>query len=221
MPASKTLQTIFFSITLGGVFYVLNTVATAPARTSSDTTARVLPQEVPLTGWQASPLNSRPRLNPDAQPNNLVASEAYQYRKNDVLLDIQMRYLVNTEGDITKLTERYSGLSHTSLSMRHVDDSFYQLETDQNRAYLNTCIISDGSSVVTSAQFRQKQSVQNSSPARIAQWAIGRVHIQDRRCLWAELSIPLDTLSQQEAYHVLEDAWFDWKDAWRSQFPSM
>jgi cyanosortase A-associated protein len=219
MPTPKTLQTLLWVIILGSSLGVLTRVVLAPSH--NNTAAEVtLPKELPLTGWQpmiSAHSSTRIRL----EPSTLITSEHYQYQKNDLLLDIQMRYLVNTDGDIVELTERYTHLMHTSLVIRQVGDSIYSLETNQHRAYLNACIMPDGDSTVTSAQFLQRQSFQNTSPARLALWAIGQIQIQDRRCLWSQLSISLEKLSTQEAYQVLENAWLDWRETWQTLFPNI
>jgi len=48
---------------------------------------------------------------------------------------------------------------------------------------------------------------------------LGRGNIQDRRCLWTQMSVPLDKTTPEDAKKILENAWVSWYGWWQPRFP--
>lgn len=178
----------------------------------------VFPQEVPLGEWQPSvvtPAKSLIKDNPD-----LLAQKHYRYLKNDLVLDIEMRYLQNFyHADIGVYIQRNLGITSSSLVRHQKEVGYYGLGVDKQTAYLSTCINPRGGSTFTHPQFRDNRFFQDINLNRIIPILIGNEPLLDKRCLWVHLSMPLKNSSPEESYQVLEKAWFSWYQWWQPQFP--
>jgi cyanosortase A-associated protein len=176
------------------------------------------PQEVPLAEWQPSvvtPAKSLIKDNPD-----LLAQKHYRYLKNDLSLDIEMRYLQNFyHADIGVYINRNLNITSSSVVRQQKGVGYYGLGVDKQTAYLSTCINPRGGSTFTHPQFRDNRFSQDINLNRIIPILIGHEPLLDKRCLWVHLSMPLKNSSPEESYQVLEKAWFSWYQWWQPQFP--
>ena len=152
---------------------------------------------------------------------NFIAGRRYRYRQEEKTLDIEMRYLISTNGDLKSfITSQTRELSSGLKQDR--EGGFYSLYVHEDKAYLSACINSRGASTITSDQFKRNRLIHDTRLERIFPWLLGRAEFRDKRCLWAHLSTPLNTdNSVEETTRTLEAAWFDWHDWWRSHFPSL
>lgn len=210
----------------GSVFFCLGRVILIPTAGKVKVTSFVFPTAVPLPEWQLK--KSYPLTSSMTENLNYLSGRHYEYVQNGLSLDIEMRYLINTDGDVKSFIQ-YSSMppSFDRLSpilRQQPGIGFYSLFTDQQRAYLSTCINSRGGSTVTDSQFRQNRYIYDSIydmrfKDRLIPWLQGRVSIRDMRCLWAHLSIPLKNSSPKDAYKTLETAWFFWYEWWHTRFP--
>ncbi|MEO3704110.1 cyanoexosortase A system-associated protein, partial [Trichormus azollae HNT15244] len=71
------------------------------------------------------------------------------------------------------------------------------------------CINPPGGSSVTSSQFMKKQYKYDLSSNYLLPAIAGQNLITDDRCIWTQLSIPLDRYVATEIYTVLESIWND------------
>ncbi|NEO99884.1 MAG: cyanoexosortase A system-associated protein [Symploca sp. SIO2E9] len=217
MILSKRLRIPFLTITCSGVLLVLGKLIVAP--NSNEYTAKpfVLPSEVPLTQWQSLP--SQSLFTPIVWQPNLMTSRNYQYQQKDLSLDIEMRYLVPTSGNVKTLLQTYTAIP-ASTEIRHQEEvGFYYLLVDEQRAYLSSCINPRGKTTVTPQQFTENGNRHDLRLNRLLPWLMGEVQLRDRRCLWTNLSIPVEDTSPSEAYQILEKAWFSWYQSWQPRFP--
>ncbi len=218
----EKLRISLLTVIFGSVFFVLGRSIVTPTSGNSKVTSFVFPTAVPLPKWQLDA--SRPLAAPIAESPNYPSGRHYQYIQNDLTLDIEMRYLVNTNGDVKYFIHQYSSMppppGQLSQVLRQQEGvGFYNLFAYQQRAYLSTCINSRGGSTVTESQFRLNRYTYDIRFSRLLAWALGQANFVDGRCLWAHLSIPLKNSSQTDAYQTLEKAWFDWYQWWRLHFP--
>ncbi len=206
----EKVRIALLTVILSSVFLVFGRISLAPTASNSKITPFVFPTTVPLPGWQ--PIGSRPMSDSFARH--------YQYIQNDLPLNIEMRYLVNTGGNVRYLVNYYSSipLSSGQSSRFHKGIGFYILFAHQQRAYLSSCINSRGGSTVTASQFMQNRYIYDMRFERLLPWLLGQGSVVDKRCLWAHLSIPLNS-APEDAYRVLETAWFSWYQWWHPRFP--
>nr|WP_243147208.1 cyanoexosortase A system-associated protein [Scytonema sp. UIC 10036] len=175
----------------------------------------VFPEEIPLPTWQFSQSYFLPNLNKEYP--ELLAQKHYQYIQNNLSLDIEMYYLKDRNTPIS--LENLTFTSSPPTVRKKEGIGYYGLGVEQQRAYLSACIHAQGSSTFTEEQFEQNQYLYQMQPQRLLPWLLNQEPLQDRRCLWTRLSIPLKNGSSKEAYYILEKAWFSWYQWWQPRFP--
>lgn len=204
---------------LGSVLLVLAKTILAPDTAQTAVTAFVFPPAVPLPQWQ--PIASRP-LAADGSP--YLTGRQYRYQQRRLPLEIEMRYLVDVLPDVKDFIHKYSSLppSQTQLALtlrHHSDIGFSYLFATEGRAYLSSCINPRGGTTVTPSQFQHNRYVHDLQPGRLLPWLLDRVPALDMRCIWTQLSVPVNTSNLEAAYHTLEQAWLDWYRWWHPRFP--
>ena len=215
-------RTLLLATTAIATTFVLGKSIVYPEAKSSSLQNYTFPEVVTLSQWQHSfSKPAKPHLvESDAYiSGNFIAGKHYRYRQNEKHVDIEMRYFSQTNGDLKSfITSQTAGLS-PGLKQDN-EGGFYSIYIHQHKAYLSACINSLGSSTVTSDQFQRNRMIYNTHTRQIVPWLLGQAEFRDKRCLWAHLSMPLDTeTSVEETYLTLETVWFDWHDWWRSHFP--
>lgn len=171
---------------------------------------------VALPGWQFIESNS---LEKQTFGNQYISGKHYRYIQK-MPLDVEMRYLVNTDGDVKKLLNSYTPIRFSEqLPLRQQQGvGFYSLFVYQERAYLSACINPSGGSTVTDRQFRHNRNIYDVPSSRFILWLLNQIELRDERCLWANLSVPLKD-SAADSYKTLEKAWFSWYQWWKPRFP--
>lgn len=217
MILSKRLRIPLLTITCSGVLLVLGKLIIAPNSSEYKAQPFVPPSEVPLAEWQSLP--SQSLFTPIVWQPNLITSRNYQYQQNNLSLDIEMRYLVPTSGNVKELLQTYTTIPVSAQIRQQEEVGFYYLLIDQQRAYLSSCINPRGKTTVTPQQFTENGNRHDLQLNRFLPWLMGKVQLRDRRCLWTHLSISVEDLSPSEAYQTLEKAWFSWYHWWQPRFP--
>jgi cyanosortase A-associated protein len=194
-----------------------------------------LADPVPLSRWQldrSQPLAEQSSSkNPSTNQGKIgssaiAASQAYIYQQTappephprSTELHIEMRYLVGASVDVKELlmahpAHEFSRFDPT-LIQRQSNIGSYALFTIQSNAYLTSCINPSGSSTLTRQQFNQNRLLDAFS-TRLWLWFLNQAEIPDRRCLWVYAWTPIQQ-SPEATYPVLEQAWHEWYQHWRS-----
>jgi len=86
---------------------------------------------------------------------------------------------------------------------------------------LRSCINPRGPGVITYEQFIQNRYTYDWQPSRLLPVLLGQEPLRDHRCLWTYLSLPLENLSEQQAYSILEEVWLSWYQWWHPRFPNI
>lgn len=189
-------------------------------------TPYTFPTEVRLPEWRYLASNSL--INTVNQQSgkykSVVAVMHYRYILENRPLDLEMRYVVGTLGEIDLLLEKHKliklPLGQLSRSLRQKKGiGFYGLFVYKERAYLSACINPRGDSTLTSSQFLDNRNTYDFERSRLLSWLLGQESLRDERCLWALLSTSLNQDSAESTYPVLEKAWFSWYEWWRPRFP--
>ena len=182
------------------------------------------PLDVSLPGWK---LLESGAINPK-HPDSLV-SQHYRFIQKDYLLEVEMHYLTNTDGNVSSYIQKYTSINEGDDVARqrlsfalHQKESvgFYSLFVHQDRAYLSSCINPRGGATVTSEQFSQNRYTYDLDFKRLLRWFVSRVDIWEDRCLWSHLSIDIKNDSLEDTYSLLESAWTSWYEQWRLQLPT-
>ncbi len=135
-----------------------------------------------------------------------------------------MHYVVGTPGELQTYFQNYTSIQmHDGQLLQNLHQQqgvgFYSLFVYQGRSHLSACINPRGGSTVTSAQFLANRYTYDLQVKRLVPWLLGRESLPDRRCLWADLSIPLNKMSAHTTYPVLAQAWSSWYQWWSPRFP--
>lgn len=180
------------------------------------------PQVIPLADWTFT--DSQP-LTPDQTPNSqdipgkVVSGQRYHYHQGDTHLHIEMRYLAQTNGDLKALIKHQTGSLGTVLkSVEGVGE--FSLFTQGVASQLDACINPQGTSTVTSDQFKRNRTLYDWQSGRFLGWILGQAPLYDNRCLWTRmtLSTSVDATSAVQA-QALTPIWTDWHQWWQSHFP--
>ncbi|MBE9049453.1 cyanoexosortase A system-associated protein [Nostocales cyanobacterium LEGE 11386] len=178
----------------------------------------VFTEEVPLPEWRFNVVPTTKASTNETE--ELIVHKHYQYVKNDLLLDIEMRYLDNLyNADINSLIQRYLAIQSPGMMRQQAGIGYYGLGVHEQRAYLSACINPRGGSTFTHVQFRNNRYLNDLRFDRLIPIVLGQSPFPDRRCLWAHLSMPLKDSSPEATYQVLEKAWVPWYQWWQSRFP--
>lgn len=197
---------------ISSVLIVLGKISLYPNQ--KNTVAFTVPQTVSLLGWKLK--KSHP-INENYQ--NFQSGREYQYHQNQTTIEVEVRHLVNTDGDVKKYLQVYRSMSlpQPPLIRSQPGIGFYGLVTEGDRAYLSACLNPRGESTFTGIQFGRNRNTLDLQLDRILPWLLGTVELRDYRCLWVTLSIVTEGSPEQD-YRVLEAAWFSLYPDLQSQF---
>lgn len=185
------------------------------------------PNNVRLNEWkfiQSESLEKR-RAKPLSKYDSIHAGRIYHYAQNDLLLRIEMRYIVATLGNIPYLTSQDTSIETEPIAAKLIQEKylpgsgFIGHYVYQDRAYLTSCINSQGGSTVTGNQFAQNRRKYDLKFRQVLPVFLGNESLQDRRCLWVLMSLPLNNTSTETANQTLETVWVSWFKQWNVNFP--
>lgn len=215
MSTRLKVQTAFFAVLLSSAVFGWSRVLFAPTASSQQVADFQFPDNVPLPGWQPA---DEPTAQPQPNSPTTLAKHVYQYRHSNQQLDIQMDYVTAAKGADVVL-HRKTSIPVAEIATQSQGDSFYNLAANDQGVHLNACIVPNGNSTANEAQFRAATQPSDVSFDRYLLWLAGRDRLTDDRCLMTHLSIPLGQSTPEDVYPLLEAAWMDWHDWWRSRFP--
>ncbi|MBD2214894.1 cyanoexosortase A system-associated protein [Nostoc linckia FACHB-104] len=185
--------------------------------------AASLPDQLPPNSWQQLTVKywSQPKLNQDTdiKPPIVQSGKDYSYIKNDQQLELQMRYVINTRGEPNPFIQPLSKnlIQESQKNIRYVKGiGYYTLYSDSKQAYLSACINPRGGSTVSSNQFMQNRYNHDLTWNRVLPWIFGQGVLRNNRCIWTQLSIPLNGEVDSSIYPVLESFWSENYAAWQS-----
>ncbi|CAN1209191.1 hypothetical protein TUMEXPCC7403_03145 [Tumidithrix helvetica PCC 7403] len=186
------------------------------------------PNTIDIANWQ--PANRSTAIADKDAPR--LASKVrykvgmhYQFAIDRNPIDIDVRYLFRTTGDVTAFLQDYAELKaepdEIRKGIRYKEGlGHYTIFTVRDRIYLSACINPRGQSTVTTEQFDENMSAYALKPNTIISWLLGQDDLRDRRCLWSQLSTSLEGDSVANAEQKLEKAWISWYEWWKPRFPT-
>lgn len=222
----KQLRIPLLILTCANVLFVFGRSILDPTIGKRTLTPFVFPSVVPLAQWQL--VASQPLKANTVESSSFgkleLPGRQYRYIQNGLPLDIKTRYEVETDGDVKEFIKSHAGirlsLNQPGLVVRqHPQLGFYGVYVYQKRAYLDACINSRGGSTFTTEQFRYNRMHYDVQFNRVLAWLFVQQPLNDRRCLWSHLSIPLNQSSPSSAVVILEKAWESWYKWWSPRFP--
>lgn len=199
----------------------------SPSAGKREVKAFIFPNQIELKSWQLIKTESLPlnNIKTSLQSDRITAEKHYSYFKNGVPLEIKMRYVIGTKGNLIELINQQSSIPKQLLENADIEKipgvGYSILFSHNKRAYLNACINSRGNTTVTPQQFSHNRYSQDIKPNSILPWLQGKDSFRDLRCLWVQLSIPIQESTALTAYQTLTNVWIDWYHWWQPRFPSL
>ncbi|MDZ7957544.1 MAG: cyanoexosortase A system-associated protein [Aulosira sp. DedQUE10] len=214
------------AVTCFGVFFTVAKLVFQNDATIHTVKPLAFPATVVLSGnkmWESQALTDTV-VQQSRQYDAVISGRRYRYRYQNIPLDIEMRYVVGTLGNVEGMIYNNTNLK---LPMGKIFQTvrqqpgvgYYGLFAYKNQAYLSSCINPQGESTVSTEQFLHNRHIYNLRFRRLLPWLLGEESFFDRRCLWAHLSTPVNNSDYQSAYQRIEKAWFDCYRWWNPRFP--
>jgi cyanosortase A-associated protein len=218
---SSKFRLVFIKIQFAFIVIVLLKLIFQPIVKLDRLNSFVFPQAVPLAEWQllkSKPLLSLPYKNNEFIAGKYIAGNYYQYKQNNLSLNIEISYWIDTDGNLKSFIKNYTG-ELLPVLYKQEEIGFYSMFVHQQKAHLTACINPRGYSTVTTDQFKRNVWIYSINSKQIISWLTSRSELVDKRCLWTHFSLALNNYSAESAYQILENAWFDWYYWWSSNFP--
>ncbi|BBC25492.1 cyanoexosortase A system-associated protein [Pseudanabaena sp. ABRG5-3] len=215
------ISCLIIAFTSGCVAIISICLLTPEIKTSSKLQ---LPSQISLTDWQfkeSKNLNILLENDATSAQQYLYISSAQNVLKVDALYTNGM---VSIPKSLEMIGIKYS---NNNLIMRYLDKvGYYALFSDQERAYLSSCINSRGMTTVTEEQFINNRPLEITW-SHISAYLMGTSDLFDDRCLFTTISIPIEkndlvgqnNSSLDKKYQTLEKAWINWHLYWKDNFP--
>ena len=221
MTLNRKIRFVVLGLLFGQILLTLGRgiVTSAPIKEKNAIDNFSFPENVPLPGWQIVSSASLPH---SGNPNlDSLASRNYQYSQDDLLLNIEMRYLKVGDGDIQKWIKSYKSLPTSFTVYREEGIGAYALLVHHHKINLSSCINPRGESTVTTQQYFRNKFLSDINLPRFGSWLIGRHTLIDKRCLWTHISLDNSTSQFQtnEIYRRLKTAWTSWHYWWQKNYP--
>jgi cyanosortase A-associated protein len=223
------LRLSFLGLTFISVLVVLFKVILEPKSGNNlvEYTPYQFPDTVPLAQWKLE--KSQPISPPEKDDKQFFGAKNYQYSQNQLQVNIDMHYLVNTTGNVnTYLKDYYLKTSTEKDPKVRVKQEpkigFYNVFLYDEKIQIVSCINPRGGATANVSQFflnRQRYDYANNKAGgnKLISWLLGQEELQDRRCMWAHLSMPIGNLPPEKAFGEIEKVWFSWYDWWQMNFP--
>jgi len=217
-----TKRQIFLVVTLLGLALAVLKLGLDPKAANRQPQNLTFPASVPVPPWQFMQSAAIAPNNPKLEEFFLDIYE-YKYQKEGKSLNVKMYYTLGTRGEssvfLAKRFEIDSAVFPIAQEFRgNSETGYYSLFNYKGRSHLVSCINPRGSSTVTSQQFLANRNQYDLQPERFIPWILGQEALRDNRCLWVDMSIPLEA---KTAYPILEKAWGSWYQYWDGKFPSI
>lgn len=207
----KQARPYILALTFLGVILVLLKSIFDPAEFKLIIKTFTFPEKVPLAGWHFQ----------SSYPLENITGKVYNYKHNEIDLQIKMQHELGPNREIFRqYNPNVVSPDKTAVIIRKKNEiGVYILFIEQERAYLRSCINPNAPSVITQEQFTYNRYISDLRLGRLLPVFLNQEPLIDRQCFWANLSIPVQNNSPENAYEILENAWIDWYPYWHSQFP--
>ena len=209
----RKIRLLLLIVNFAAILIVLVITIVKPTQSWLPTTSHAFPDKISLPKWEQ--VQSRTVPQKTLEKSKIIPQKHYRYLQNNLLLDIEMRYLTLIKGE--QFIKKYFGITSPVEVRLREGIGYYGIGVDKQKAFISACITSGGVTSFTDEQFERNQYFSTLEPQNLLSWLLGRRNSRDKHCMWAYLSIPLGKYKPEFAYEVLETAWFSWYQQWTSQ----
>ena len=161
------------------------------------------PKNIALQQWES--INTEKITFHDKQ----IEGRKYQQEKNHNL-DIEIYYIPSDRGENSRLIRQYLELESDPQNLTVKENKnigSYGLFSEGNKTYLTTCIHSQGKTAFTSQQFAELAN--HNLNSRLFPWILGLSDLRDWSCLWVNMSVSLNNITEEKASLLLQQQLFD------------
>jgi cyanosortase A-associated protein len=229
----RSLQITILALLLGSAVFVLGKSIFYPKVAKPDP---ILPKLASFPEWKF--LTTNPILNStasdpdDTKPQHyrLMSGRIYHFSRPQQNLDLEIRYLGETDGDVRKMLKQYKSIlipntitKDSFILRQRLGIGSYILFTEAEQIHLSACINPSGNSSVTRNQFESDRNNYDLQFSRIGAWLKGEAELREQSCLWVHLSMSIKNDSDRARYQLaqniaaqniaaqdIEAAWFHW-----------
>lgn len=141
--------------------------------------------------------------------NQHIEGRKYQ-QENNHNLNIEVYYIPSSTGSNPGLIQKYFKLDSNPQNLTVKENNnigSYGLFAEGKKAYLTTCIHTQGKTAFTSQQFAELAN--HNIRSRLLPWILGFADLRDWNCLWVNMSVSLDNITEEKARSLLQQQLFD------------
>jgi len=213
---------IFLAAIVVGLIGVVMKLGLDPKAANRQPSNFSFPQSVPIPRWQLSSSKAIAPENPKLEEFFLDIYEYEYTQATPPPLKIGMYYTLSTRGESSGFLAKRFKIDTAVIPIVQdfkgsAETGYYSLYNYKGRSHLLSCINPQGVSTVTSAQFMANRNRYDFQPRRYLAWILGQESLRDFRCLWVEISMPVEP---SIAYPILEKVWVGWYQYWQNKFPT-
>ena len=193
----------------------------------------VFPEQISLATWQQLSSESLPiSSKPDENGESIESAKRYLYRKDDLSLALEMRYLVGARGNIANLLKEHVNLTPRIMATQQVKKipgigSYLLVEEPNSNSekaqttYVSSCLTSGGESIATHKEFSAVLNQVELTPRLFWDWLWGKDSIRDRRCLWVNIALSSQDGELDHNDENLAQVWLELHQWWQPRFPQL
>lgn len=184
------------------------------------------PSQVTLSGWEEKKSFSLVD-NPETQLqlHRLRGGHQYHYQQQEIEVTAALRFFSPTFGNVEQyLKKTYDPLLQDAYGQGKnsylPDLGTYRLFHDQETAYLSACLTPEGESTINVTAYVNKTNRGIFNWNTLMPRLLGERSLRERRCLWVNLSTPLQHNSPEASYRRLESVFKAGYSQWQGLFSS-
>jgi len=209
MKLEKLWTSVWQLLLLGSfssVCFALATVVLRPAATKAETEPFAFPDQLPLSEWQLSEVETLEGPGPRQQ------GVLYRYVRNERSLEVELWYGGNGNVCRRLIQQELAAASEErqAASVFETASGLYQYGAHSGESYLQSVIDSRGGSLVSYDQFVRNRYQYFLRPLSMVRWLTGEESVVgDHDCLSTELLLTASPDAAVDSRASLESAWQD------------
>ncbi len=155
--------------------------------------------------------------------HRLRSGRKYHYKKQQRQVEAALRFISPTFGNIEKyLQKTYDKTFQIAYQQGQTNYlpsfGYYRLFKDEKQAYLSACLTPTFESTVSQRQYVSQANRQVFNWQTLIPRLLGEKSLRERRCLWVNLSTPLNSNSPETSYQLLESVFKTGYPKWQGLF---
>jgi len=184
------------------------------------------PSQLSLSDWtQGNSISLVTSPETELTHHRLRSGQEYQYQKQQMQVKAALRFISPTFGNVEKyIPETYDKAFQEAYQQGNTNYlsniGYYHLFKDEQQAYLSACLTPTFESTVSQRQYVSKANRQVFNWKTLIPRLLGKTNLRERRCLWVNLSTPLNSDSPETSYQLLESVFKAGYPKWRGLFES-